>query len=215
VYDSFVEDLVSANLGEANLSRANLSGANLVEADLSYANLRGADIRGADLSNANLHGADLSDAKLSGADLNGANLFETNLTRADLDRTNFSEAIFVGTIFGENDLSPVKGLDTVKHLGPSIIGVATLYEQENAIVLKGPDNDRTQILTAKEHKPPFVLRVKAKTDSKNLRLYYNAGTLIFNWEVNEDELRIHDPVTNEIIGVANQGKIEPNVYHLR
>ena len=31
--------------------------------------------------------------------------------------------------------------------------------------------------------------------------------------MNEDELRIHDPATNEQIGAANQGKIEPNVYH--
>ncbi len=88
-----------------------------------------------------------------------------------------------------------------------------VIKQENTIVLKGPDDDRAQVLTAKEHKPPFVLRVKAKTDSTNLRLYYNAGVLIFNWEVNEDELRFHDPATNEVIGVDNQGKIEPNVYH--
>jgi hypothetical protein len=92
-------------------------------------------------------------------------------------------------------------------------GGCEVIKQENAIVLKGPEGDRAQIITTKEYKPPFVLRVKAKTDSTNLRLYYNAGMLIFNWEVNESDLRIHDPATNEIIQAANQGKIETNVYH--
>jgi len=87
-----------------------------------------------------------------------------------------------------------------------------LNKREKEILLK-TDGDRAHILTAKEHKPPFALHVTAKTDSKNLRLYYNAGILIFNWELNEDELRIHDPTTNEMVGVANQGKIEPDKYH--
>ena len=87
-----------------------------------------------------------------------------------------------------------------------------MNKREKEIVLK-TDGDRAHILTAKEHKPPFALHVTAKTDSKNLRLYYNAGILIFNWELNEDELRIHDPTTNEMVGVANQGKIEPDKYH--
>jgi hypothetical protein len=69
------------------------------------------------------------------------------------------------------------------------------------------------ILTAGEYKPPFALRIKYKTDSNNLRLYYNAGVVIFNWEGNEDDLRVHDPVTNEVTGVAGQGKIEPGKFH--
>jgi hypothetical protein len=95
-----------------------------------------------------------------------------------------------------------------------------LIKREKEIVLKGPDSDRSlilldrsHILTAKEYKPPFALFVKAKTDSKNLRLYYNVGMLIFNWEGNENELRIHDPATGEEISVADQGKIEPDTYH--
>jgi hypothetical protein len=92
-------------------------------------------------------------------------------------------------------------------------GGCEVIKQENAVVLKEQNHDQAKILTTKEHKPPFALRVKAKTDSTNVRLYYNAGMLIFNWEVNEDELRIHDPATNEIIAVDNRGKIEPNVYH--
>jgi hypothetical protein len=86
-------------------------------------------------------------------------------------------------------------------------------KQEQEIVLKGPNGDRAFILTAREYKPPFALRIVAKTDSKNLRLYYHLGMVIFNWEGNEEELRIHDPLTSEAIGVADKGKIEPDKYH--
>jgi uncharacterized protein YjbI with pentapeptide repeats len=59
-----VIELHGANLGETDLSSANLSGAILSEADLS----------GADLSNTNLDATVLYKADLSGADLYKANL---------------------------------------------------------------------------------------------------------------------------------------------
>jgi hypothetical protein len=93
------------------------------------------------------------------------------------------------------------------------VGRCELTRQDKEIVLKGPNGDRAYVLTTKEYKPPFALRVTAKTDSKNLRLHYNGGLLIFNWEGNEDELRIHDPATDQMEGVADQGKIEPDKYH--
>jgi hypothetical protein len=93
-------------------------------------------------------------------------------------------------------------------------GECEVIKDDKLIVLKGHVGDQARILTAKEHKPPFALRVNAKTDSKNLRLYYHdKGVLIFSWEGNEDELRIHDPTTGEQEGVADQGKIEPDKYH--
>jgi hypothetical protein len=88
-----------------------------------------------------------------------------------------------------------------------------LTRQDKEIVLQGSKGDRAHILTVKEHKPPFALHVTAKTDSKNLRLYYHGGVVIFNWEGSEGELRIHDPATQEQEGVADQGKIEPDKYH--
>ena len=87
----------SANLSDADLSDANLSGANLRDADLSDANLSGANLSDADLSGANLSGAnlsdaDLSDANLSGANLSGANLSDANLSDADLRDADLSGA---------------------------------------------------------------------------------------------------------------------------
>jgi hypothetical protein len=88
-----------------------------------------------------------------------------------------------------------------------------VVRDKEGLILKAPDGDRSQILTVKEHTPPFALRIKAKTDSKNLRLYYDNGVVIFNWEGNENELRIHDPLTGEQMGIEDKGRIEPNEWH--
>jgi uncharacterized protein YjbI with pentapeptide repeats len=72
-------DLIEANLERAILTGADLSGAYLVGANLPQANLRGANLSGSDLEGADLRGADLRGANLSstslyGADLRGADL---------------------------------------------------------------------------------------------------------------------------------------------
>ena len=73
-----------ADLRDADLRGAGLSGANLRDADLRGADLRDADLRDADLSGANLRGADLRDADLSGANLKGADLRYADLRGAGL-----------------------------------------------------------------------------------------------------------------------------------
>jgi uncharacterized protein YjbI with pentapeptide repeats len=103
----------AADLSEADFSGANLSGADLVEAILIGANLSAADFSGADLSGANLHGANLVEAKLGGA----------NLTEATVGYSTFVNV----------DLSTVKGIETVKHEGPSSIGLDTIYRSKGKI----------------------------------------------------------------------------------
>ena len=63
-----------------------------IEPDLGEANLTLANLRKANLSQVNLRGAKLFHANLREADLTGANLGEANLTQANLDRANFSLA---------------------------------------------------------------------------------------------------------------------------
>jgi uncharacterized protein YjbI with pentapeptide repeats len=134
-------DLTKSDLRETDLRASNLSWAHLNGADLSNAKLDGANLSWADLPGANFSGANLSDASLSGADLSGAILQRTILSRADL-----SHAFLLGTIFGSVDLSAVKGLATVRHEGPSIIDIDTIYRSKGkipAIFLRGagvPDN---------------------------------------------------------------------------
>src|SRR6266487_1244599 len=59
---------------------------------------------------------DLSGADLSGADLSGA----------DLSRINLSEAYLQSTMFAYNDLTVVRGLDTIIHRGSSTIDFDTV-----------------------------------------------------------------------------------------
>jgi hypothetical protein len=87
----------------------------------------------ADLSGANLVAMDLSDADLSGADLHGVNLHGANLYGTDLTGADLHNVLIGSTIFGNIDLTTTRGLDTVYHVGPSTIGIDTLYRSHGNI----------------------------------------------------------------------------------
>jgi hypothetical protein len=114
---------VVPDLEAVNLKGTNLTGADLFEAKLTSANLTGAELIGADISLADISLADLTGANLGGADLNGA-----NLTGAD-----FNDALIMSTKFIYVDLSSAKGLDKVKHQGPSYVDIHTLYKSKGNI----------------------------------------------------------------------------------
>ncbi|MGD0693981.1 MAG: toll/interleukin-1 receptor domain-containing protein [Terriglobia bacterium] len=131
-------DLSDADLHEAKLSEANLGGADLAAADLSGANLMGADFRLANLTGADLGRAFLSNTNLALSRLNGANLGWTdligaNLTQAELDGADLSNAFVGATMFANSDLSSVKGLGSMRHFGPSTIGIDTIYKSKGNI----------------------------------------------------------------------------------
>lgn len=139
-------DLSDASLNEATLIKTVLSEANLEDVNLSNTSLEEADFTNACLVRAYLRRADLTRANLSGANLSYTNLTESVLIRAtvnnailrnaDLSGANLSEAYIIGTdftasrigntIFGNNDFSSAHGLETIKHEGPSTIGMATI-----------------------------------------------------------------------------------------
>ena len=136
--DEAIPDLIGANLSYANLSYANLSyadlsGADLSNADLSNANLSGVVLSGADLSNADLSNADLVHAKLNGADLSGANLSGVVLSGADLSGVVLYGGFCWGTVFADVDLAEAKGLESIKHVGPSTLGIDTLFHSQGKI----------------------------------------------------------------------------------
>ncbi len=131
-------DLHTAHLSEAqcrgaNLIRANLMWANLIGADLDAAYLRGANLGETLLCGAKLRGADLRHAKLGGASLSGANLRDANLHGASLHDANLHGTHVGATVFGDLDLSVAKGLETVRHEGPSTVGVDTLFKSQGKI----------------------------------------------------------------------------------
>jgi hypothetical protein len=118
-------DLAGANLSGVDLTGANLAGADLAGADLIGANLLVTNLRGANLRGADLAGANLG-AYLTGANLGGANLVVTAFNGADLNQANFSEAALASAVFANCDLSAALGLESVKHGGPSSIGLDTI-----------------------------------------------------------------------------------------
>ena len=60
-------------------------------------------------------------------------LREADLTGTRLNRTDLSRAILGRTTFGDVDLREVKGLETLWHLGPSTIGIDTIYRSQGHI----------------------------------------------------------------------------------
>ena len=194
-------NLSVARLGGVDLTRAILRGANLYGADLqgaklSLANLRGAILRGATLSVARLGVADLTGAILRGADLQGADLQGANLQRADLSVANLNNSDFTDayvnlTVFGDNDLSMVKGLQKVQHEGPSTIGIDTIYKSHGNIpevFLRGcgvPDDFITYMrslvskaidfyscfISYSSQDDAFALRLYADLQAKNVRCW--------------------------------------------
>jgi hypothetical protein len=190
-------DFIEANLSGANLSRTDLSGANLSHADLRRTNLKSADLKSADLRSANLGGADLyytdlRDADLSYADLFSANLGGTDLSRVILDGADLGYATIGWTVFGNIDLRTVKGLETVKHQGPSTIGTDTILRSEGEIpevflrdaglddtfisyvlsLARKPIQYYTCFISYSSKDQAFAERLYADLQSKNVRCWY-------------------------------------------
>ena len=110
----------------ADLSGANLREALLLEAHLNHANLAGANLSGAQLQHANIRFADLSGANLSGATLRSTTLDGAKFSSAHLRGSDLSLAQVGRAAFDHVDLSTAKGLETMIHKGPSLLGLHTL-----------------------------------------------------------------------------------------
>jgi hypothetical protein len=131
-------NLRAANLDKATLTAADLRGANLdktslIEANLSAANLSKTSLIQADLYRANLIGADLNRSDLARASLLEAHLIGANLMEANLTQADLTNSYLGSTRFGDTDLGQVKGLETVRHTGPSTIGIDTIYRSNGDI----------------------------------------------------------------------------------
>ncbi|MDX1776968.1 MAG: toll/interleukin-1 receptor domain-containing protein, partial [Desulfobulbales bacterium] len=118
---------------KANMAMAVLEGADLSKAVLTWTTLGRANLRSARFVDANLNAANLSGSDLTGADLKKASLIGANLTRANLEGVDLSGCIVGGTLFGNVDLSVVRGLETLVHVGPSPIGIDTVFKSRGDI----------------------------------------------------------------------------------
>lgn len=136
IYNFFGADLREAKLQSADLTGVILDQANLSKARLSKAKLDGADLVKANLSDvemvgAQLYGANLGHAIIKGADLSHSTLKSANFFAAQLDGARLHGALLGNTLFYDVDLSTTKGLDECIHEGPSCIDQRTLAKSKS------------------------------------------------------------------------------------
>lgn len=209
--------LLEVDLSGSDLSSMVLNGALLYQADLSRARLRHSQMFSAQFSFSNLIEADLSESALLGvnfrrADLRGANLTRAGLNDADLTDAKLAFADFTGsqicaTTFANTNLSQAENLEAVVHMGPSSVGIDTIYRSGGAIpevFLRGcgvPENfiefSRSLVAQAIEFyscfvsysskDQEFVERLHADLQSHGVRCWFAP-----------EDLRIGDPFRQRI-----------------
>lgn len=208
-------DLVGADLIGANLIMANLCGANFSKAKLITANLTCANLTCANFTFANLSGANLSKADLNEADLRDSNLTDANLCGANLTRADLARAILGLSALSDVDLSTVTGLELVKHLGPSSIGIDTLFRSQGKIPesflrecgipdvlitylpsLVGAGIDFYSSFISYSHKnEEFAQRLHSRMQQEHLRVWYAPEDIAGGKKLHEqifDAIRVHD-----------------------
>jgi len=211
--DRFQERL---NMSDADLSYANLGGANLRGADLSSADLHATDLSTAILHGANLHGANLRAADLSNAILSNANLHDANLGGANLRGANLSRARLIRTVLGDTDLTGAKGLETCRHIGPSIIDHQTLQRSgplplnflrgiglpDNLIdylpsLLNQPIQFFSCFISYSGKDQKFADRLHADLQNKGVRCWFAPHDLPIGaktWDAIDEAIRLRDKV---------------------
>lgn len=80
-------------------------------------------------------------------------------------------------------------------------------ESPSGIILTGDD----KLTTPATFEPPVDITVVAKTDSTDLRLSYAADQIIFNWEMNQEQLRV-DGGPADGLHRDGAGKITPGKF---
>ena len=125
-YAELIEADLSGATIEARLINANLTRANLKEVSLHGSNLGGAQLVEANLAHSGLGSIDLRHACLDRANLSCSALVFACMDDTELNETNFRDVTVGATLFGNVNLSTAKGLETVRHDGPSTMGIDTI-----------------------------------------------------------------------------------------
>jgi hypothetical protein len=203
-------DFTWADLSEANLSGANLYGANLERARLTSASLTHADLEKSNLSRAHFRWGTLKDANLRDAWLTWAELQFVNVESVDL-----SGAHVGSTIFADVDLSASKGIDRVRHVLPSTIGLDTIYRSKGKIpevflrgcgvpedfiayaksLVNNPIEFYSCFISYSSNDSDFATELHTKLQASNVRCWYAPEDLKIGdpfQERIEESIRLHD-----------------------
>jgi uncharacterized protein YjbI with pentapeptide repeats len=125
---SFVQaDFSGYHLDRVQFVSAELVNANFSKVDLSDANFDDSDARGAIFTNAELWNTNYADARLKNADFGDAELSFTNFSRTSVFGANFTNATMRYCVLTARSLAGTIGLETIRHRGPSSVGIDTLF----------------------------------------------------------------------------------------
>lgn len=180
-------DFNRMNLCGVNFSGAKLCGASFTESYVQGVNFQDADLSDTtfdlgyigtnsgsiidpstlrnksdtSFENAKLTWSSFDMAQLDGVSFKSANLFRAKFDKAYLGSADFTGAIFDNTVLSGNDLTSVKGLDSVIHRGPSRIDIDTIFLSRGCvpeIFLRGcgvPENFITYMRSLVAHPIEF------------------------------------------------------------
>jgi len=149
----------------------------------------------------------------AGAAVKGGSISaETNVARSK-EPTN--------TAAGNASTNVTSDLESTNSVTVSGNILESMVPMNNVEVVKGTEGvtlickgDWSYIESPISARPPLVIRTRARTELNNIRLYYGVvGRVIFNWELNPAELRVHDPLTGRLTAVGGKGMLTTKEWH--
>jgi TIR domain/Pentapeptide repeats (9 copies) len=113
-----------------DLTNTGLKNMNLCGVNFSFTHLLGSTLSGANLTSSYLNVVSFRSANLTDANLANAFISDTDFTEAELRGADFSNATLGFSTFCDNDLSEVKGLESVTNRAPSFFDIDTIYRSK-------------------------------------------------------------------------------------
>lgn len=121
-------DLSGRTIKSMDLNGIDLSLAKLRMTNFVRVSLKGANLKHANMTHAIIQLSDFENAILCEADLRSAAIYTSNLSGTD-----FTDVRLHRTTLGDLDLCNIKNLNDVLNLGPSTIGIDTIYRSGGQI----------------------------------------------------------------------------------
>ena len=132
---------------------------------------------------------------------------------------DFLKAAEIGVGSAEGSTVTLKALSLHKDGSKSDIDIATMKRKKSESYMENGElvincmSDREALETREQFTLPLKIDLVAKTDSTNMRIYYNEGEIILNWERDMQQLGINDVIAGYVPPQESGGYITENEYH--
>jgi hypothetical protein len=168
-------NLCNAELRDADLTGVHLNDADLTGAELGWIHLNNAKLKGADLRSADLIGVRLTNADLTGANLGNAYLAHASLEAASLNNANLDHADLAMADLAKTYLD--FDSDTLPKISPGIASAQNLesvtFQDEPAALVKLRKEFKDLGLRTQENQINYAIRQKLNQST--------VSTVLFDW----------------------------------